>query len=1271
MLQNERKSKTSRHHNLEHKRSHYENLACELQKMLILKSYEDSDTKSVLTNDSFLVTDILDWIVSKHKKLDSKVRREAWKNIQVMFDLGIIDLVNRTESRENVDVIFKGYSAWYYFTNPTYHLGPLNHQVENMNQMTILREDRSKVEILLDPAPCDGYVTAINLSFVSKPKLRNKWSVVIFDHISQKNSIEYESRSNSRSMGSNLWRYLQKKGNFVGTKYFREFQSTELNLTPCFENKLVVYVLLFLSLFYAWDISRIYRLTTYKQTHIHHTLRYELKKNKMLKIRAGQFVGIRSHKNETLHLNRLKAKNSSNTIQDRVSGVYRVLRSKTIREQSFYCELCYDHAVSTKESGVYKCDASVLAGYQYHLTKAEAFLLELHLDKMKSITVGSTSKKITADNMNKAEAIERIMKMFPVLTDESPSSRVEYLCVLPKKTRGDHVDNLESSVIHNHYNQRRRHHQSFHYNPNTQRLKLNARLCWALTNTSDLDTVHYFYIYSATEAAAKAVTKYQAKYLHNIDPNNTKRLSKYFNKLNAGIRNDANNEFATLRQTERVPHSGKARRDLHFLACVPFFFLVSFHSFTLSLSLYYTHTHTHTQIPRQKDYKRRTSNGEATWKKWYTLGLPIDKHGNEVPENDDDEFDELQEVEDSDDLFHELPPCHDHIIIYTTKNPIQRNKMYFKMDDPSSCPELIGEVNARVITETDRRTSRKKDSSSSDVAVPWTTVMKYHLYNQAHLRHIIQDSIPAILRLRPPKYANDAINTLLEVTAKKLRVLIEKFVPQECILWSEKGNASAKSAHEILSMIFFNRVDASDDIIRHHLSDDHGDTFKKQNRNLYILISPTDEVLERGEYNESSANEELMSFLRRLGVLCHKLCPVNRFSSDPVSELKRYFTNKKKESMKRKVDEDEKRVEVDDETTSKFSDEEKGNVSKIKVPHVTKLIDCLRYPEDSCSFDRTFAVECARHSKFQKMKRIRRRNSLPERKGARRDSIDTNDEEVTMEWMRFSSAVYDLLSMNMMESVHGNTRFLRPSHSALSSMVCLTACLDKHSESGHNIQDKGGGRDLSVTGKNRADFVSLLNHLAVRACHLRGILEALEGDEIHEIVLDILKRLNISNIHANRTENLEESDMFRLIQSELDSEDILKCAMRLIGGVMAHKNSIQSWTTYDSDIGTLNQMWNVKTDVMLSKIRRITSNSSIQSSASFRVARDQTAFDVFGVRFSGRGRTRQDTQEYRDTYKLLKMRRQSVLAKSEGDGFGNTSDVLKNESKELSHDVSS
>ena len=147
--------------------------------------------------------------------------------------------------------------------------------------------------------------------------------------------------------------------------------------------------------------------------------------------------------------------------------------------------------------------------------------------------------------------------------------------------------------------------------------------------------------------------------------------------------------------------------------------------------------------------------------------------------------------------------------------------------------------------------------------------------------------------------------------------------------------------------------------------------------------------------------------------------------------------------------------------------------------------------------------------------------------------------------------------------------------------------------------------------------------------------------------------------------------MFRLIQSELDSEDILKCAMRLIGGVMAHKNSIQSWTTYDSDIGTLNQMWNVKTDVMLSKIRRITSNSSIQSSASFRVARDQTAFDVFGVRFSGRGRTRQDTQEYRDTYKLLKMRRQSVLAKSEGDGFGNTSDVLKNESKELSHDVSS
>ncbi len=231
-LKNMRKSRSRDH--LEHVRMEHENLARELQKMLVLRSYVDSSSENesssenqknrgvLVINDAFSVEDVLNWIVSKDggkdKRLESKLRREAWRTIQVMFDLGIIDLVNRNESRENVDVIFKGYSAWYYFTDASYNLGPLNHQIENLSKQYNIRECKSKVEILWDPAPCDGYITAINLSFVSKPKLRSKWSVVIFEHISQKNSIEYESHSNSKkSVGSKV--YL-KEGKLCGYKIF-------------------------------------------------------------------------------------------------------------------------------------------------------------------------------------------------------------------------------------------------------------------------------------------------------------------------------------------------------------------------------------------------------------------------------------------------------------------------------------------------------------------------------------------------------------------------------------------------------------------------------------------------------------------------------------------------------------------------------------------------------------------------------------------------------------------------------------------------------------------------------------------------------------------------------------------------------------------------------------------------------------------------------------------------------------------------------------------
>ena len=162
----QRKSRSVR--DLEHVRKEHEDLARELQKMLVLRSYVESSSsenqKSLVTNDAFAVEDVLNWIVSKdggkNKRLERKRRRDAWRTIQVMFDLGIIDLVNRNESRDNVDVIFKGYAAWYYFTDASYNLGPLNHQIESLSKQYHTRECKSKVEIIFDPAPCDGYITA-------------------------------------------------------------------------------------------------------------------------------------------------------------------------------------------------------------------------------------------------------------------------------------------------------------------------------------------------------------------------------------------------------------------------------------------------------------------------------------------------------------------------------------------------------------------------------------------------------------------------------------------------------------------------------------------------------------------------------------------------------------------------------------------------------------------------------------------------------------------------------------------------------------------------------------------------------------------------------------------------------------------------------------------------------------------------------------------------------------------------------------------------------
>ena len=85
----QRKSRSVR--DLEHVRKEHEDLARELQNMLVLRSYVESSSsenqKSLVTNDAFAVEDVLNWIVSKdggkNKRLERKRRRDAMSRISL------------------------------------------------------------------------------------------------------------------------------------------------------------------------------------------------------------------------------------------------------------------------------------------------------------------------------------------------------------------------------------------------------------------------------------------------------------------------------------------------------------------------------------------------------------------------------------------------------------------------------------------------------------------------------------------------------------------------------------------------------------------------------------------------------------------------------------------------------------------------------------------------------------------------------------------------------------------------------------------------------------------------------------------------------------------------------------------------------------------------------------------------------------------------------------------------------------------------------------
>eukprot|EP00940_MAST-03C_sp_MAST-3C-sp2_P002174 g2174.t1 len=652
---------------------------------------EESDAvdgdRSTITNNCFKAADAIRWLMERcNADSESKKRSSAWVALQEMLDRAFIVPLLTGEKTKDVNVASEGYNAWYCFEASVICLGPqMLHIKLNVKRLSVLgrRRKRSKqwrVNIIDDPAPRDGFITHVNAVFESRPTLQRDWEVVVYEHISKKNlrlcgekAMRGDRERETSRKSSKILTYIWNAGG-GSEKLFREFSSAPVMLSDCMPMRAMSFKI----------------------------------RGGGLRILAGQFVGVRSHKNDHLHLLQTDGRTSHHRRD--MSRVFRTFSADNIVQQRYLCEMCYEIARDNRERCCNDDFLTVLGGPSFHLNPQNYLVLSKHLDDLKDISSRLKPGKNRDRVRYLIRFVEKITRLFLPMEDENPSARAENLCVIANDmTAYPSCD-------------------PFGYEPETKRIRMNAKICWTLANKSDLEIVKYFYIYSATSKAAHELVRFQRENLSNLDPNDTEELSSQFRTSKSNTdRNKMVQEKRTTSYRRRV------RRDVEFIACVE------------------------RDFARNLDIGHRGSND--AWRRWYTLNLPLTS-GDEPTKMDK--------------IYYELPSEHDHLIVYAIRDPGD---------------ETLVELDKQ--TEDGETYERKawKSVSASDRKL-------------VHLRDFMQDSEPTIISMRPDPYSLGSVDSAALNAAHRLLALIEKSIPSELLMWNIKHVREAKTAGEILCMLF-------------------------------------------------------------------------------------------------------------------------------------------------------------------------------------------------------------------------------------------------------------------------------------------------------------------------------------------------------------------------------------------------------------------------------------------------------------------------------------
>eukprot|EP00939_MAST-03C_sp_MAST-3C-sp1_P001076 g1076.t1 len=791
-------------------------------------SSNSNNNKSVLSNGSFIASDAISWLVAHNDlKEESKRRSHAWTALQGMVDEGVIVHMRGDKESGTTNVVFAGYSAWYYFSSMSPTIGPTSAQLRaladasrrGLHRFRHQQHSKDRVQIIEDPSPRDGYITSVNVVFASRPTMLKGWSVVVYDHVSKKSVLACGEKvldNGGKKERNSLLQYIWDSSARLGNKLFREYASAPIDLSPCTPRKVMTYEL----------------------------------PGAGLQIKAGQFVGLRSHKNSTLSLFKgedAKPFKKSEWNDARVRGTFRVFSSAKIERQDLFCEICYGIAKGAHHNKSGAEYLSIYAGPFFHVSTELALMLEDTRETMDEIAA-LKKRGMTDAERAKYLAVVGVQSTFPALRDENPSSRVEHLCVIANDTSRQHVE-------------------PFRFDPSSRTLCLNARICFALLNQSDLETVRYFYIYSATKRAAREIVAFQRKNLSNVDPNDTESVRALFAEAKVGagervLRQSTWGEYERVRRDCRragLPEGGEGaeddekfeRRDLHFLACIE------------------------KEMGHDAD---ATFDSAPSWKRWYSLNLPFTSAnaeegggargsggGRSRSSASSHRFD--TDTPFGDETHHRLPPHHDHILVFTIKDPtgvvvdldrVPMGERYDNDDDDDDDDKTLnssarrgGKGRGRSRRGGGNGGKTKKIRSMRWEDVP-TTDRKY-----VHLRHVIQDSEPAVLALCPDSYAPGTTSKLLYRASRRILAVLESSIPPGLLLWGKRQEREARSAAEILNMLFHERVTTT------HLDLKVADKVLHR-RSIYASHA-------HHRYERSAALAEIETFLRRLVVLSYRV----------------------------------------------------------------------------------------------------------------------------------------------------------------------------------------------------------------------------------------------------------------------------------------------------------------------------------------------------------------------------------------------------------------